>query len=330
MERVFITGATGFIGERLAQTLAEQGHTVHALFRDPAKAKGLEHPLIQPLKGDLSDRESLRRALEGCTQVYHLAALASVWHPNPDAFDLINVQGTQTLLEEARAQGVQRLVITSTAGVLGASEGRETVDESRQYPLDALDTAYERSKARSEQMIREFAAGGLHAVVVNPSRVYGPGLLSTSNSVTKMILGYQKGTWRFIPGDGSSVGNYVFVDDVVQGHLLAMERGRAGERYILGGENASFNEFFEQLAELTGQRRRMLRIPLSAMMAVAKTQQWMADRFQRAPLITPPFVRKYSRNWYLSTRKAEEELGYEPTPLRQGLERTLGWGQVQG
>jgi nucleoside-diphosphate-sugar epimerase len=94
----------------------------------------------------------------------------------------------------------------------------------------------------------------------------------------------------------------------------------------LGGENASFNEFFEQLGELTGQRRRMLRIPLSAMMVVAKTQQWMADRLQRPPLITPPFVRKYSRNWYLSTRKAEEELGYRPTPLQQGLQRVLDWG----
>lgn len=326
MERIFITGATGFIGERLAHTLAEQGHEVQALFRDPAKVKGLEHPLIKPVKGDLSDRESLRRALEGCTQVYHLAALASVWHPNPNAFNVINVQGTKALLEEARAQGVQRLVITSTAGVLGASKAEELVDETRQYPLEALDTAYERSKAQSEQMIREFAAGGLHAVIVNPSRVYGPGLLSTSNAVTKMILGYQKGSWRFIPGDGSSVGNYVYVDDVVQGHLLAMERGRAGERYILGGENASFNEFFEHLGELTGTPRHMLHIPLNAMMAVAKTQQWMADRFQRPPLITPPFVRKYSRNWYLSTRKAEEELGYVPTPLVQGLKRVLDWG----
>lgn len=325
MERVFITGATGFIGSRLALALANQGQSVRALFRNPSKAGGLQHPNIELVKGDLADRESLRRALEGCTQAYHLAALASVWHPNPDAFEEINIQGTNSLLEEAMQQGLSRIVVTSTAGVLGASDGHTPVTEASAYPLEALDTAYERSKAISEKHIRAFAARGLETVIVNPSRVYGPGLLSDSNAVTKMILGYRAGTWRFIPGNGNSVGNYVYIDDVVQGHIQAMQHGRSGERYILGGENASFNQFFGQLAELTGKRRRMLHIPLPAMMAVAKTQQWMADRFGRAPLITPPFVRKYTRNWYLSTARAEAELNYQPTSLATGLARTLAW-----
>ena len=145
----------------------------------------------------------------------------------------------------------------------------------------------------------------MQIITVNPSRVYGPGLLSDSNGVTKMIRLYLQGKFRLIPGNGESTGNYVFIDDVVEGHIQAMEKGRAGERYILGGENASFNEFFNLLAAITGKQHRMFKIPIPVMNLAAKTMEIRANLTGAAPLLTPPWVKKYLFDWAHSTSKAE-------------------------
>ena len=325
MAAIFVTGASGFIGERLCERLALEGRQVRALIRNTRKAEGLKQGNIQLVEGGLTDQERLKSAMEGCQAVFHLAALAGVWHPDPDAFRKVNIQGTLNILHAAHAAGVSRVVITSTAGVMGATTDGSEVHEST-HPAPELTTEYERSKLEAELRAREFAAQtGLEVVVVNPSRVYGPGQWSVSNSVTKMIRGYAAGKWRVIPGDGRSIGNYVYIDDVVNGHLLALEKGRNGERYILGGENYSFNAFFELLAQITGRRHTMFRLPVPVMMTFAKLQQFLADHLKRQPLITPPFVQKYVRHWPLSSRKAITQLGYQITPLDDGIRQTLDW-----
>ncbi len=325
MAKIFISGATGYIGEQLSRTLAERGHSVTALLRNPQKSARLEHPNIHPAAGTLDDPDRLAAALEGCTEAYHIAALAGVWHRDPNAFRNINVTGTLNVLAAARRAGVRRVVMTSTAGVMGPTPDGRLVDETTN-PAPDLTTEYERSKLEAELSACAFGAEHeLEVVIVNPSRVYGPGQWSESNGVTKMIKGYAAGRWRMIPGDGNSIGNYVFVDDVVQGHILAMEKGRPGERYILGGENASFNEFFALCADLTGRRHRMIRLPLPVMMGFARTQQFLADTIGRKPVITPPFVHKFLRNWPLSHQKAETQLGYSPLSLEEGIRRTLAW-----
>ena len=325
MKKVFVTGATGYIGEILSTKIADSDVEVKALVRNPEKAGRLQHKNITPVSGALADPATLETAMQGCTEVFHVAALAGVWHPDPDAFRKINVEGTLNVLGAAHRQGVRRVVLTSTAGVMGPTSNTEAVREDTN-PEPRLTTEYERSKLEAEQLARQFGAQtGLEVVIVNPSRVYGPGQWSESNAVTKMIRGYAAGSWRLIPGDGHSIGNYVFVDDVVQGHLLAMENGRPGERYILGGENYSFNSFFDLLAELTGRRHFMVHLPIPLMLAFAKTQQFLADTLGRRPLITPPFVRKYLRHWPLSSQKAETELGYRITSLESGMQRTLEW-----
>lgn len=325
MSAIFVTGASGFIGERLCEKLASEGKQVRALVRNPRKAEGLKQGNIRLLEGDLTDPERLKTAMESCQAVFHLAALAGVWHPDPHAFYNVNIQGTLNVLHAAHAAGVRRVVITSTAGVMGAAADGREVDENT-HPAPDLTTEYERSKLEAERQAKKFGAKtGLEVVVVNPSRVYGPGQWSVSNSVTRMIRLYAAGKWRFIPGDGQSIGNYVYIDDVVKGHLLALEKGRGGERYILGGENYSFNEFFELLAQITGRRHAMIRLPVPAMMAFAKLQQFLADHLKRQPLITPPFVQKYVRHWPLSSRKAITQLGYQITPLDDGIRQTLNW-----
>jgi len=325
MANIFISGATGYIGSRLSAKLAGQGRQVIALVRNWEKLKHIQHPNISGIAGALADIDLLQRAMEGCREVYHVAALAGVWRPDPRAFYKINVEGSLNVLEAARRAGVRRVVLTSTAGVMGATPDGSPVHETTNVNPD-LTTAYERSKLEAEQKTLDYAdRHGLELVIVNPSRVYGPGQWSESNGVTKMIRGYAAGNWRFIPGDGHSIGNYVFIEDVLNGHLLAMEKGRPGERYILGGENSSYNDFFALLAELTGRRHAMIRLPLGAMLAFAHAQQLLADAFGRRPMITPPFVRKFVRHWPLSSEKAQRELGYSVTGLEEGVRETLAW-----
>lgn len=322
--RLFITGATGFIGAQLAKQLAAQGCTVHALYRSEASAvrlKGIEN--LHLFKGDLLEVESLEKAMSGCNAVFHLAAYAKPWHKDPHFFYKMNVQGAENVFKTALSTGAKRVVFTSTAGVINPSASVPSDEDTpRTVPLS---THYEQSKAQAEILANSLKNSGLEIITVNPSRVYGPGLLSDSNGVTRMVKLYLEDKFRFLPGDGSSVGNYVFINDVVEGLLLAMQHGRPGERYILGGDNASFVRFFEILANVSNHRKRLFPLPIPVMQAAAKFLALRANLTGAPPLITPPFVKKYLHHWHLSSEKAIRELGYRPTGLEVGLERTVAW-----
>ncbi len=326
--RVLVTGSTGFIGQALCRRLAAAGREVHALYRSESKAAPLRHVEgVRLFRGDILERKSLEAAAEGCDAVLHVAAYAKPWAPDPQTFHRINVEGAHRVFQLARAGLVGRVVFTSTAGVISPSDGTPS-DEStpRRIPLS---TDYERSKAEAEALARRFVEQGTDIVIVNPTRVYGPGLLSDSNGVTRMVKLWMEGKFRFLPGDGSSVGNYVFIDDAVEGHLLALEKGKTGERYILGGANASFREFFQLLERLSGKRRRMFPLPIPVMHLAARMMEWRANLLGTPPLLTPPWVQKYLYHWELSVEKARRELGYEPLPLEEGLRRTIHWLQTQ-
>jgi nucleoside-diphosphate-sugar epimerase len=320
---VLVTGATGYVGQRLAFRLAEGGETVHALCRSPEKAKALAHERIKVFPGDIADKDSLRRAAEGCRQAYHAAALVSVWAKDPGDYARVNVGGTLNVLDAAASAGVEGIVITSTAGVFGPSEGG-LVDEATPRRIPFFNE-YESSKAEMHAVVRAKAAEGIHAVIVCPTRIYGPGPLVEGNAVTRMVQRYIEGRWRALPGDGRRSGNYVFVDDVIDGHLAAMARGRSREAYILGGENATYRDFFATLAAVSGRDHRLYPVPIAALMAFAWSEQKRADWFGRKPLVTPSWVRRYSYDWANSSAKAETELGYAPRSLRDGLAQTVAW-----
>ncbi len=165
----------------------------------------------------------------------------------------------------------------------------------------------------------------METVIVNPSRVFGPGPRNPGNSVTKIIELYYKGWWHVIPGNGIYTGNYVYIDDVVNGHILAGLKGKAGERYLLGGDNLSFNRFFEVLQEVTGKRRWLVHLPMRLMATVAELMEWQARITNIPPLITEPWIRKYMNNWSISSKKAERDLGYHSLPFKEGVEMTLRW-----
>ncbi len=321
-KRIFITGATGFIGRKLAHKLADEGHEIVALIRSKSKAAALTHERISFVEGDLFSIEALENGMEGCHEVYHLAAFASVWAKG-DTFKEVNIDGTLNILDAAKKQGVDKVVVTSTAGVIGpAVDG--PVNEETPRQVDFF-TDYESTKYESELKIKERVSQGQHVVIVNPTRVYGPGPLNVSNSVTKLVKQYIAGKWKFIPGDGMSTGNYVYVDDVINGHVLAMKNGRAGERYLLGGDDATYWELFDQIAEIGGQKYKLYKMPLGVLLTFGKFQLFLAENFGRQPMITPGWVRKYLYKWSVSSEKAKKELGYEITSLENGIQKTVDW-----
>ena len=320
---IFMTGATGFIGSHLARHLASAGERVHALVRQPKKAASLESVGVLLFKGDLEDRDQLLRAMEGCTRVFHLAAFARAWHREEQTFDRINYGGGINVMETALEAGIKKMVLTSTGGVVGPAISGP-VNESHHGHPDHL-TAYERSKARLEAAVPEFINRGLPVVIVNPARVFGPGLLNDSNSEVKLMRSYLDGRFRFVPGNGHAKASYCYVDDVVKGHLAAMERGKPGERYLLGGENASYREFFDTVGLLAGKQRKLYGVPYPLLLGFAKLQVWMGKHFGTSPLITPELVRKYVQDWSFSSEKAKDHLGYDPRSLEESIRLTLEW-----
>ncbi|MFC2126216.1 NAD-dependent epimerase/dehydratase family protein [Bacteroidota bacterium] len=211
--------------------------------------------------------------------------------------------------------------MTSTAGVFGPSV-HKTVDEKTERSF-VLCTEYERTKAEAEKLVMDYVSKGQHIVIVNPTRIYGPGLLNESNSVTRMINLYINGRFRVLPGDGNSIGNYVFIDDIVRGHILAMEKGKSGEKYIMGGANVSYRDFFNVLSCVTGKKYFQFNLPISFMLAISSVMLFLAKTIQISPLIIPPWVRKYNYNWELSSQKSINQLGYRFTSLEEGLRRTV-------
>lgn len=321
----FLTGANGFIGQRLAERVSAEGHAVRCLVRSEEKFRNLAHlPGVTAAIGNLDSPDFLQSAMSGCDTVFHLAAFAKPWTKDKNLPYHVNVTGTENMLKAALAAGVKRFVLTSSAAVIGPSPGVAPIDE--EYPRRVpLFNEYEETKNAAEELARSYNRDGMKCVIVNPSRVYGPGPVNESNSVTRMINLYDKGLWRFNPGDGSCVGNYVFIDDVVTGHIQAALHGRPGERYILGGENLTFDQFFATLAGLTGKRRRLIHLPVGLMIAIARVMEWQAGFTGLAPLITAPWVKKYLNHWSISSRKAIDDLGYHITPFAEGAGKTLQW-----
>ena len=320
--KIFVTGATGYIGAHLVNKLIEEGNVVHAFIRSEEKAKSILRSGVHLVEGDLLDEKAIRRGMAGCDEVYHLAAFTKVWDKNDSTYFSQNVVATKNVLASAKELGVRRVVVTSTAGVYGASMENE-ITENYVRTTDFFNE-YESSKALAESWIKQFVIDGLDVVIVSPTRIYGPFAFGETVSITQMIEKYVFHKWRIIPGDGTKVGNYVFIDDVVQGHVLAMKNGRSGQTYLLGGENCDYNDFFKLLSERSGVKRRMIKVPTAILMVLAQMQLWKIP-FGGTPLITPKWISKGKYHWKVSPRKAVEELGLQITPLDQGFEATVSW-----
>ncbi len=322
--KCLVTGATGFIGNRLVEELLAQGNEVNILARSKEKVYQLFGERVSFFKGDLWDTNVIRKASSDCDAIFHLAAFANIWSKDKMLAFKTNVKGTQNILDAALENKVKKVVFTSSAAVFPPSENGEEIDETAPFPENYL-TEYETTKALAEQLCAEYCKKGLDVVIVNPPRLFGPGLLNKSNSVTILIKKYISGKWRIIPGKGDAIGNYVFIDDVVKGHILAMQKGVCGEKYILGGTNISFNDFFNVLSKVSGKHYKLFHVPFKLILAFSKFELFMAETFGKPPLITPPWAKRYLQNRPVSSKKAISKIGYSVTPLEEGLRKTIEW-----
>jgi nucleoside-diphosphate-sugar epimerase len=320
---VFVTGGTGFVGDRLVAALLARGRTVRALARpgsEPAAAERLEW-----VTGDILDRDSLRRGLAGCAEVYHLAAYARNWARDPGTFFRLNVEGARNVFEAAAEEGVGRIVYTSTVVTFGPTRRGAVGDEEMSRTTPRFRTEYEESKAVAGKEALGLAARGFPIVLVHPTRVYGPGKLTEGNTVSTMLDQYDRGRFPILLGGGEEIGNYALVDDIVNGHLLAMENGRVGAQYILGGENVSMRGLFRLVDELTGRRHLQVALPRPLAMGYAGLEKRKGEWLGIHPRITPGWVETFLEDWAYTSARAERELGYRITPLREGIGRTLDW-----
>ncbi|HEY2827192.1 MAG TPA: NAD-dependent epimerase/dehydratase family protein [Pirellulales bacterium] len=334
MANVFVTGASGFIGTRLVWELVQRGHVVHALTRSgkldpppgflPDVRPDFSHPNVRLLVGDITNPESLRRAMAGCTQVHHLAGYAKNWARDPKTFFDLNVEGLKNVCTVALELRIERIVWTSTMLTFGPTRPDEIATEDTIRTVPEF-THYEKSKAAGEQQAASFVKDGLPLVIVNPGRVFGPGCLNEGNSVSLIMDMYDRGQLLFSLGGGRNIGNWVLVDDVVRGLILAMVRGRIGEKYILGGENVTLKQFFGLVDQVSGKRHFQITIRRPGAMIYAWLLKQRAQWFGVYPQITPAWVRLFLADWAYSSAKAERELGYTVTPLPQAVRTTYDW-----
>lgn len=317
---IFITGATGYIGNILALKLADSNNRVHALVRNPNEAKNLNHPNIKLFEGNVNDIDSVKNAMHGCDHVFHLASFVRLWARPADIFFKTNVEGTANVLEAAVEKNVARFVYTSSTAVFGISLNEPLSENDPR--IIGFNNDYDLSKCMAEKLVMDYAENGLHALIVNPSRVYGPGVETYSNPFTRLLNALIKGKVVPFPKCPGVIANYSYVHDVVDGHVLAMKYGRPGERYILGGENISYKEMLSVVKELLPSSR-LLPLPKMLLQAAGTMQLLRFYCTNKQPAFTPAAINRYYTNSAFTCAKAIEELKYKITPFKKGLTETI-------
>ncbi|MDI6852311.1 MAG: NAD-dependent epimerase/dehydratase family protein [Deltaproteobacteria bacterium] len=324
--KTLVTGGTGFVGRAVVMELLAGGREVRVLVRDP------EHPALQGLqvetvRGDLRDAASLQTAVKGCSHLFHVAADYRLWVPDPQEMYAVNVQGTKNLLTAAADAGVSRVVYTSTVGALGNPGNGVPGTETTPVCLADMVGPYKRSKFQAEQAVLEFARQGLPVVLVHPSAPVGP-WDSRPTPTGKIIVDFLKGR---MPAYLETGLNLVHVRDVARGHILAEERGRVGEKYILGHQNMSLSEILQMLAEVSGRPAPKLRLPYFPILCLAYVNEFWATCISRQPPRMPLAAVKMAKKFmYFDSSKAVRELGLPQTPVRQALAEAVSWFKERG
>lgn len=319
MSRVtLVTGATGLIGGYVLRRGLDRGERIRVLVRRPDAIPDDVRRRVEVVAGDLRDAERVARAVRGARAVLHLAACARAWTRDPGEFHAVNVEAVERIVDAAEREAVERLVHVSTILTLPAFR-RAPVNGAASNP-----TPYEVTKRAGERRVEAYAAAGGHAVIVHPTRVYGPGPLTDANAVTRAILLYRTGRLRLRLADADALASYVHVEDVAEGIWLAAERGASGAHYVLGGENASFRELLDLVDDVTGTHRRTLELPPSWAVAIARAAEWWGRRGGEVP-ITPGWVRVLLEDRRVDVEPARRALGYAPRALRAGLRQTIAW-----
>jgi dihydroflavonol-4-reductase len=326
-KRVLVTGATGFVGSALVRAFLGAGYEVRALVRVTSPLDNLTGLEIERVEGDVCDPAAVARALAGVSHVAHAAADYRLWARDPKAIVRTNVEGTMTMMRAALSAGVERIVYTSSIATLAPRRNGPPADETCVLSESAAIGAYKRSKIIAERLVEAMTAHeALPAVIVNPSTPIGPRDIRPTPT-GRVIVAAASGR---MPGFVDTGLNLVHVDDVALGHIAALERGRLGERYILGGENVLLVDMLRGIARLAGRQLPRLKLPRGPLYPLAAAAQWFATLTGREPLLTLDGLRMSRQHMFFSSAKAERELGFHSRPYVEGLRDAVDWFRAAG
>ena len=323
--RVLVTGASGFVGSAVARKLAERGYSVRVLVRPTSPRGNFTETNYDIAEGDMRDAASVAAAMKDVRYLFHVAADYRLWARNPDEIIANNREGTRTVMEAAREAGVERIVYTSSVATLKPRADGEA-DESDRADMQSAIGAYKKSKVAAERVAEEMAGEGLPVVLVCPSTPIGPRDIRPTPT-GRIIVEAATGK---IPAFVDTGLNLVHVDDVAEGHLLALEKGRAGETYILGGQNAALKDMLGEIAQLTGRKPPRIRLPRAPLYPLALAAEAMARVTGKEPFVTVDALDMSKHTMFFSSAKAERELGYRARPYSQALDDALAWFREAG
>lgn len=323
----FVTGATGFVGSHVARALAEQGADLRLLVRPNSNRKNLEDLKADLVTGDLRDPTSLEKGIAGCGVVFHVAADYRLWVRDPDEMYRANVEGTRAVLEAARKNKVRRVVYTSSVATMGFTSNGQPADENSPVSLDNMIGPYKRSKFMAEQVAIEAARSGQDVVIVNPTTPVGERDIKPTPT-GRIVVDFLK---RKFPAYVDTGLNLVDVKECARGHIAALEKGRTGERYILGGENLTLKQILDKLAAITGLPSPSVRVPYVMALATGVVDEIVTGRIRgREPRATIDAVRMGRKKMFVSSAKAERELGWKCLPVDDALRRAAEWFRANG
>jgi dihydroflavonol-4-reductase len=323
----FVTGATGFVGSHVARVLAEQGADLRLLVRSSSDLRNIEDLKAERVIGDLRDPASLRKAVSGCDAVFHVAADYRLWVRDPDEMYRSNVDGTRAVLEAARESGVRRVVYTSSVATMGFTSNGHLADEDSPVSLANMIGTYKRSKFMAEQVAVEAARSGMDVVVVNPTTPVGERDIKPTPT-GRIVVDFLK---KKFPAYVDTGLNLVDVTECARGHLAALEKGKSGERYILGGENLTLKQILDKLAAITGLPSPRIRVPYAVALATGVVDQLVTGYIRkREPRATIDAVRMGRKKMFVSSGKAERDLGWKAVPVDDALRRAVKWFQANG
>lgn len=325
--KTLITGANGFVGSSVMRTLLDAGHDIRVLVRPNSDRRNLADLPVEIAEGNLRDAASLKRAVNGCNNLFHVAADYRLWIPDPETMYQTNVHGTETLMLAAADAGIKRIVYTSSVAVLGLNNDGNPANEETPSSLQTMTGHYKRSKFLAEEAVNKLISQHqLPVVIVNPSTPIGPRDVKptpTGRIVLDTICDR-------MPAYVNTGLNVVHVDDVANGHLLAFEKGEIGQRYILGGENLTLLQILETIDDITGQPRKRVRLPHQLILPVAWVMEKIADITGIEPRATVDSVRMAKKQMFFSSDKAIRELGYQYRPASEALRDAIAWFQENG
>ncbi|GBQ13356.1 hopanoid-associated sugar epimerase [Swaminathania salitolerans] len=326
-EYTLITGATGFVGSAVARVLQQRGHRIRLMVRAGADLSNLEGLDFERVTGDLTAPDSFAAALENCRYLFHVAADYRLWVPDPAVMMRANVEGTRRLMLAAQAAGVEKIVYCSSVAALGLTKDASPANETTPITEHDVIGVYKRSKYRAEQEVLKLVReNGLPAVIVNPSTPVGPRDIKPTPT-GQMIVDVASGR---MPAYVDSGLNIVHVDDVAEGHALALERGTIGEKYILGGENYMLGDLFSLIGEVACVRPPRIKLRQSWLQPVAVVSEWMARGFGVEPRVTRETLAMSRKKMYFTSLKAQEQLGYAPRPARDAVADAITWFREHG